>query len=86
MARDEAWMHGTRMERKNGSIRNYCGHEMKSGGVTRLKQHLAGNMNKSGDVISCLSVPPEVKDWVRSQLRQKDDAVKAKKTFDTKYT
>lgn len=40
---DIAWQHGTMIGGDRRKIKcNYCGKEMHGGGVTRLKQHLAG--------------------------------------------
>lgn len=76
---DPGWEHGQRLPNvKGGSICNYCGHVMKSGGVTRLKYHLSGT-EQGKNVKVCTLVPPEVKNAMKTLLESKA-AGKAKKT------
>ena len=76
---DPTWEHGFRMpELKNGSICKYCGHQMRSGGVTRLKMHLA-HLDPSHNMKFCNNVPHQVKEEMRIVLHSKTEA-KAKKS------
>ena len=71
--RDPAWEHGIPIDgNKNGTICKYCGHVMKSGGVTRLKYHLSG-MDPSHSVQCCGSVPHEVKSYIVGLLKGKQE-------------
>ena len=45
---------------KNGTICNYCGLSIKSGGITRLKFHLS-HTDPHSNTKKCPNVPPEVK-------------------------
>ncbi|KAI5342348.1 hypothetical protein L3X38_010223 [Prunus dulcis] len=77
--RDPAWEHGDPIDgNKNGSICKYCGRVMKSGGVTRLKYHLSG-LDPGNNVQRCNSVPPEVKAFITTLLKNKQHQ-KEKKT------
>ncbi|KAI5317211.1 hypothetical protein L3X38_036918 [Prunus dulcis] len=77
--RDPAWEHGDPIDgNKNGSICKYCGRVMKSGGVTRLKYHLSG-LDPGNNVQRCDSVPPEVKAFITTLLKNKQHQ-KEKKT------
>ena len=45
---------------KNGTICNYCGLMIKSGGITRLKFHLS-RTDPQSNTKKCPNVPPKVK-------------------------
>ncbi|KAM1402555.1 hypothetical protein ACFX2I_011279 [Malus domestica] len=78
--RDPAWEHGDPIDgNKHGTICKYCGHVMKSGGVTRLKHHLSG-LDPRHNVQRCDSVPPEVKAFITTLLKNKKHQ-KEKKTY-----
>ena len=53
----EAWSHGDKWK-SNGFSCAYCSIKRDSGGVTRLRNHLAG---MAGDVVSCENVPKFVR-------------------------
>ena len=76
--RDPAWRYCTPLDgHKNGTICNYCGLNIKSGGITRLKFHLS-HMDPHSNTKKCPNVPPEVKQEMKQLLEQKSKA-KAKK-------
>ena len=63
-----AWRYCTSLERhKNGTICNYCGLMIKSGGVTRLKFHLS-NIDPHSNTKKCSNVPLEVKQEMKQLL------------------
>jgi len=56
---DRAWAHGQVVPgKKNNTIYVYCQKHLAGGGITRLKEHLAGI---KGNVAACKRVPNEVK-------------------------
>ena len=62
---DPAWKHCTLVEgNKNGTICNYCGLLIKSGGITRFKFHLS-YIDPHSNAKKCPRVPPEVKEEIR---------------------
>ncbi|KAF8402156.1 hypothetical protein HHK36_013108 [Tetracentron sinense] len=66
MVRDIGWSHGKQIEgNKNGAICNYCGKKIRSGGITRLKWHLAGG---DSNVADCPSCPMEVRQAMKVNL------------------
>ncbi|KAG8368770.1 hypothetical protein BUALT_Bualt15G0081300 [Buddleja alternifolia] len=67
---DQGWEQGQKLPGvKGGSICNYCGHIMRSGGVTRLKYHFSGTeIGKNVKVYS--SVPPEVKEVMKALIKK----------------
>ena len=65
---------------KNGTICNYCGLSIKSGGITRLKFHLSLT-DPHSNTKKCPNVPLEVKQEMKQLLEHKGKA-KAKKTAD----
>ena len=68
---DPTWEHEDPIDgNNNGTICKYCGRVMKSGGVTRLKYHLSG-LDPAKNVQQCDSVPPEVKAFIRTLLKNK---------------
>ena len=62
---------------KNGTICNYCGLMIKSGGITHFKFHLS-HTNPHLNTNKCPNVPPKVKQEMKQLLEQKSKA-KAKK-------
>ena len=69
--RDPALMYYTPLEgHKNGTICNYCGLSIKSGGITRLKLHLS-HTNPHSNTKTCPNVPPEVKQEMKQLLEHK---------------
>jgi len=62
---DPAWAHGqVVLEKRNNTICVYCQKYLAEGGITRLKEHLAGI---KGNVAACKHVSNEVK-WQMKQL------------------
>ncbi|XP_058108113.1 uncharacterized protein LOC131251440 [Magnolia sinica] len=67
-ARDIGWKHVRPVEgNKYGAICNYCGHVIRSGGVSRLKEHLAGGYKNVKD---CPSVTRPVREEMRRVLNE----------------
>lgn len=63
-ATDVGWSHGTMVNGDRQKIKcNYCSKIMLGGGISRLKQHLAG---ERGNISPCEKVPDEV----RAQIQQ----------------
>ena len=76
--RDPAWRYCAPLEgHKNGTICNYCGLSIKSGGITCLKFHLS-HTDPHSNTKKCPNVPPEVKQEMKQLLEQKCKS-KAKK-------
>ena len=74
---DIAWRHGIPLTaNKKQSQCNYCGKQIKGGGATRLKWHLAGG---NRDVMSCPNVPSEVKKAMASLMKSDIDRRNKKK-------
>ncbi|OMO51577.1 putative Zinc finger, BED-type [Corchorus capsularis] len=68
MPKDDARQHGTPiLEIKGGVICKYCGFVMRSGGVTRLKWHLAG-IDPKKNVKACEVVTDDVRDLMQHSL------------------
>ena len=62
---DPAWQHGVDVDGKKSKIKcNYCG-KVITGGITRLKEHLA---HKTGNVAKCTKVSPELKKEMQAFL------------------
>ena len=62
---DPAWKHCTQLKgNKNGTICNYCGLLIKSGGITRFNFHLS-HTDSHSNTKKCPTVPPEVKEEIR---------------------
>ncbi|TVU06934.1 hypothetical protein EJB05_46970, partial [Eragrostis curvula] len=61
--KDSVWEHGE--SKRAGFVCKYCKLERKGGGVTRLKQHLAGRGN---NVVHCTLCPNKVRDYFRREL------------------
>ena len=79
--RDPAWRYCTPLEgHKNGTIYNYCGLSIKSGGITCLKFHLS-HTDPHSNTKKCPNVPPEVKQEMKQLLEHKSKA-KVKKATD----
>ena len=78
--RDLAWRYCTPFEgHKNGTICNYYGLSIKSGGITHLKFHLSHTDPHSNT--KCPNMPPEVKQEMKQLLEHKSKS-KAKKAAD----
>ena len=76
--RDPAWKYCTPIEgNRNGTICNFCGMIIKSGGITWFKFHLS-HSNPHSNSKKRPNVPPEVKKEMRQLLVEKNKA-KAKK-------
>ena len=76
---DPAWQYCTPLEgNKYGTICNFCGNIMKSGGITRFKFHLAGNDPRKNSK-QCPNVPPEVRKEIVQLLRKKEIEKKKKR-------
>ena len=81
VGRDLAWRYCTHVEgNKNGTIWNFCGLMIKSGGITRFKFHLS-HMDPHSNIKKGPNVLPEVKQEMKQLLKQKSKA-KAKKAAD----
>ncbi|RVW62897.1 hypothetical protein CK203_059779 [Vitis vinifera] len=79
--RDPAWKYCLPIEgNQNGTICNFCGLVMKSGGITRFKFHLM-HKDPHNNTKKCLRVPPKVKEEIRFLVHDKTKA-KAKKNAD----
>ena len=79
--RDPAWKYCTHMEgNRNGTICNYCGLVIRSGGITHFKYHLS-HSDPHSNTKKCPNVPPEVKQEMKQLLDQKNKE-KAKKAAD----
>ena len=60
-SRNLAWKYCSPIEgNQNGTICNFCGLVMKSGGISQFKYHLA-HRDPNNNTKKCLSVPPKVK-------------------------
>ena len=80
-SRDPAWRYCAPLEgHKNGTICNYCGLSIKSGGITRLKFHLS-HTDPHSNTKKYPNVPPKIKQEMKQLLEQIGKA-KAKKTTD----
>jgi len=51
-------------ENTNAFVCNFCGHEMKGGCVTRVKNHLAATDNRRSTMM-CDKCPPEIREEMR---------------------
>ncbi|RVW64721.1 hypothetical protein CK203_066474 [Vitis vinifera] len=79
--RDPAWKYCLPIEgNRNGTICNFCGLVMKSGGITRFKSHLM-HKDPHNNTKKCPRVPPEVKEEIRLLVHDKQKS-KAKKNVD----
>ena len=79
--RNPEWRYCTYVEgNKNGTICNYCGLMIKSGGITCFKFH-PSHMNPHSNTKKCLNVPPEVKQEMKQLLEQKSKAKSKKATY-----
>ena len=78
---DPAWRYCAPLEgHLNGTICNYCGLSIKSGGITRLKFPLS-HTDLHTNTKKCLNVPLEVKQEMMQLLEHKSKS-KAKKVAD----
>ena len=78
---DPAWKYCSLVkDNRNGTICNFCGLLMKSGGITRFKFHLTHN-DPHNNTKKCPRVPPEVKEEIQLLVHDKNKA-KAKKAAD----
>ncbi|XP_058091145.1 uncharacterized protein LOC131237418 [Magnolia sinica] len=65
---DIGWTYGRPIpDNRFGSICNLCGHVLRSGGVTRLKEHLAGGYR---NVVDCPKCPQDVREQMRTILKK----------------
>ena len=81
VGRDIAWRYFTQVEgNKNGTICNYCGLMIKSGGITHFKFHLS-HTDPHSNTKKCPNGLSEVKQEIKQLLEQKCKA-KAKKAAD----
>ena len=80
-SRDPVWKYYTHVEgNKNGTICNYCGLVIKSGGITRFKFHLS-HTDPHSNTKKCPNMPPEVKQEMRQLLDQKNKAKEKKPAY-----
>jgi hypothetical protein len=63
--RDQVWEHGENLF--PGFKCKYCVKEFRGGGVTRLKEDLAG---KSGNVARCTKCPPDIRNYFLRELQR----------------
>ena len=76
---DLAWKYCSPVKgNQNGTIYNFCGLLMKSGGISWFKYHLA-HRDSNNNTKKCHTVPPKMKKEIREMLHEKNKA-KAKKT------
>ena len=81
IGRDPCWKYCTPMKGdKNGTVCNYCGLAIKSGGITRFKFHLS-HIDPNSNTKKYPNMPLKVKQEIRRLLEQKNKA-KAKKAVD----
>ncbi|MQL90658.1 hypothetical protein Taro_023251 [Colocasia esculenta] len=67
---DIGWQHGTALGSRDNYKCNYCGHTGQGGGISRLKNYLAGGrLTGYYDVQGCKSVPAEVKRLMIEHLK-----------------
>ena len=79
--RDPAWRYCAPLEgHKNGTICNYYGLSIKSGGITRLKFHLS-HTDPHSNTKKCPNVPSEVKQEMKQLFKHKGKS-KVKKAVD----
>ena len=79
--RDLVWRYYTPLDgHKNGTICNYCGLSIRSGGITRLKFHLS-HTDSYSNTKRCPNMSSEVKQEMKQLLEHKSKA-KAKKIAD----
>ena len=79
--RDPTWRFCTPLDgHKNGTIYNYCGLSIKSGGITRLKFHLS-HTDPHSNTKKCPNMTSKLKQEMKQLLEHKSKA-KAKKTAD----
>ncbi|XP_038989941.1 uncharacterized protein LOC120113223 [Phoenix dactylifera] len=72
--RDIGWSYGRRLGSEGQRHQfqcKFCDKVFKGGGVTRLKQHLAGN---SGEVATCRNCPNEIRVLMRQNLAEAKEA------------
>ena len=78
--RDPAWKYCTHVEgNRNGTVCNYYGLVIRSGGITRFRFHLSSDPHSNTK--KCPNVPSEVKQKMRQLLDHKNKE-KAKKATD----
>ncbi|XP_038972160.1 uncharacterized protein LOC120104679 [Phoenix dactylifera] len=65
--RNIGWEHGKMLGERHQFQCNYCHKCFKGGGVTRLKQHLAGN---SCEISACSECPPTTRQLMRKNLAE----------------
>ena len=70
---------------KNRTQCSFCGLVMKSGGITRLKFHLA-HADPRNNAKKCPCVPPEVKAEILEWIHKKDSATKQKINVDGRHS
>ncbi|CAL8136761.1 unnamed protein product [Prunus armeniaca] len=76
---DVAWKYARPIEgNKHGTICTFCESTFKSGGITRLKYHLAG-FDPHKSVKKCKEVPPDIKKEVIAWMKEKESSKQHKK-------
>ncbi|CAL2230049.1 unnamed protein product [Prunus armeniaca] len=66
---------------KHGTICTFCESTFKSGGITRLKYHLAG-FDPHKSVKKCKEVPPDIKKEVIAWIKEKESSKQHKKSVE----
>ncbi|CAL8167815.1 unnamed protein product [Prunus armeniaca] len=79
---DVAWKYARPIEgNKHGTICTFCESTFKSGGITRLKYHLAG-FDPHKSVKKCKEVPPDIKKEVIAWIKEKESSKQHKKSVE----
>ncbi|CAL2276801.1 unnamed protein product [Prunus armeniaca] len=79
---DVAWKYARPIEgNKHGTICTFCESTFKSGGITRLKYHLAG-FDPQKSVKKCKEVPPDIKKEVIAWIKEKESSKQHKKSVE----
>ncbi|CAL8161659.1 unnamed protein product [Prunus armeniaca] len=71
---DVEWKYARPIEgNKHGTICTFCESTFKSGGITRLKYHLAG-FDPHKSVKKCKEVPPDINKEVIAWIKEKESS------------
>jgi hypothetical protein len=81
---DPGWLHGAAIggNRQHTECK-YCHKKLKGGGITRLKEHLAGGFK---NVAACPSVPRQVREQMRGLLTGSKSQKQAKQQREERFT
>ncbi|ONI16523.1 hypothetical protein PRUPE_3G104200 [Prunus persica] len=82
---DVAWKYARLIEgNKHGTICTFCESTFKSGGITRLKYHLA-RFDPHKSVKKCKEVPLDIKKEVIAWIKEKESSKQHKKSAEDKH-